>query len=113
MSEKEPIYRVIFTQEDDIYEIYARYISEEHLMGFIEIEEIIFADPDALLVDPSEERLKAEFSGVKRSYIPMHMVLRIDQVFKKGTAKITEQSDRKDNVRHFPGNFTKPAREKE
>ena len=73
MKKDEPIYRIIFSQEDKIYEIYAHFISEENLMGFIEIEELIFTEPDSVVVDPSEERLKTEFKNVKRSYIPMHM----------------------------------------
>ena len=97
-----PIYRIIFTQEDKIYEIYANYISEENLMGFIEVEELTFSETDSLLVDPVEERLKTEFQGVKRTYIPMHMILRIDEMAKQGPAKIKEQAH-KDNIRHFPG----------
>lgn len=106
------IYRVIFSQEDKVYEIYANYISEENLMGFIEVEELVFTEPNAIVVDPSEERLKTEFQGVKRTYIPMHMILRIDEMEKHGAAKIKEPS-RKDNVRHFPGSYRKPATDKE
>lgn len=114
MQEKHRIYRVIFTQEEKIYEIYAKYISEENLMGFIEIEELVFTDGTSLVVDPSEEKLKTEFQGVKRTYIPMHMVLRIDEMEKQGTAKIKGLVS-KDNVHHFPGAFTKnrPAKDKE
>lgn len=43
-----------------------------------------------MLVDPAEERLKSEFEGVNRTYIPMHAVVRIDEVEKEGVAKITE-----------------------
>jgi hypothetical protein len=112
MQEQQRIYRVIFSQEDKVYEIYAQFISEESLMGFIEIEELVFTEPSAVVVDPSEERLKIEFQGVKRSYIPMHMILRIDEMEKQGTAKIKEPM-RKDNVRHFPGAFRKPAKDSE
>ena len=42
------------------------------------------------LVDPSEEKLKAEFQGVKRSYIPMHAVIRIDEVEDSGPARIRD-----------------------
>jgi hypothetical protein len=52
------------------------------------------------LVDPAEERLKNEFSGVKRSYIPMHSIIRIDEVEKEGPAKISEFKGEK--VAQFP-----------
>src|SRR3990167_2673872 len=109
MTKNQPIYRIIFTQEEKIYEIYAQYISEENLMGFIEIEELLFSEPNSILVDPSEERLKSEFSGGKRSYIPMHMILRIDEMSKEGPAKIKEPSQ--SNVSHFPGHYKRPFKD--
>ena len=35
-----------------------------------------------------EEKLKAEFANVKRTYLPMHTVIRIDEVSKEGPARI-------------------------
>lgn len=112
MEEKKRIYRVIFSQDEKIYEIYARYISEESLMGFIEMEELVFNDNFSVVVDPSEEKLKTEFQGVKRTYVPMHMILRIDEMEKQGSAKIKSPAT-KGNVHHFPGVFNKPSKDKE
>jgi hypothetical protein len=50
-------------------------------------------------LDPSHEKLKDEFADVTRTYVPMHSVLRIDEVKKQGTAKITTLSDK---VTSFP-----------
>ena len=100
MSADQTIFRVIFLQEDKVYEVYARYLSEESLMGFIEIEELLFTDSDATIVDPAEERIKSEFQEVKRSYIPIHHVLRIDEVVKKGSAKI-KNVEKRGNVHHL------------
>ena len=41
-----------------------------------------------LLVDPSEEKLKAEFGQVQRTYVPIQSVIRIDEVSKEGKNKI-------------------------
>jgi len=100
---KECTYRIIFTQEDKVYEIFAKSISEESLMGFIEVEEIVFASDDAIVIDPSDEKLKKEFQGVRRMHIPMHMILRIDEM-ERGK---TERKDlhQKDNVRQLPITF--------
>lgn len=98
------LYKVVFTQYEKIYEIYARYISEETLMGFIEVDEITFNDSNLVVVDPSEERLKNEFRGVKRSYIPMHTILRIDEVPMQGVARIKDKegnSSAANNVSHI------------
>ena len=53
-----------------------------------------------MLIDPAEDRLRSEFEGVQRSYIPMHAIVRIDEVEKEGVAKITTGSGEK--VTPFP-----------
>lgn len=112
MSEQDlqhPLYRVIFVQHDKVYEVYARFLTEESLMGFIEIEELIFQDTkSAILVDPSEEKLRAEFKGVRRSYIPLHTILRIDEVTKEGAAHVTP-AEKRGNVSHLP--FQNPKKQ--
>ena len=114
MHEKQRIYRIIFSQDEKIYEIYARYISEENLMGFIELEDLVFSESNSLvIIDPSEEKLKTELQGVKRSYIPMHMILRIDEMEKEGAAKIIRGLSSKGNVYHLPSAFNRPAKDKE
>lgn len=102
MTEKtDPIYKIIFHNQGKVFEIYAAYVSHDGLFGFIEVEEIIFGETTSVVVDPTEESLKSEFSGVERTFIPMHSVIRIDQVSKKGTAKITE-GGADGNVMPFP-----------
>jgi hypothetical protein len=98
----QPIYKVIFQTQNQVYEVYARQIFQSDMWGFIEIEEFLFGERSQILVDPSEERLKNEFSGVKRSYIPMHSIIRIDEVEKEGAGKISETSGGDGNVSAFP-----------
>jgi hypothetical protein len=101
-----PIYKVIFFNQDKVYEVFARQIFQSDLYGFIEIEEIVFGERSQLLVDPSEEKLKAEFDAVTRSYIPMHSIVRIDEVEKEGVAKISKPSS--SNVAKMPVSPFKP-----
>lgn len=105
----EQIYRVIFINQGQVYEIYARQIYQSDLYGFIEVEEFIFGEKTQVVVDPSEEKLKAEFENVNRSYIPIPAVIRIDEVEKEGSAKIVEIKN--DNVSPFPLSIS-PNREK-
>ena len=103
------VYRVIFHNQGDIYELYARKVSQGSLYAFVEVEEIIFGERSELLVNPSEEKLKSEFSGVKCTYIPLQAVVRIDEVEKEGENKIIANDDSKGNVTPFPMPFTPPA----
>lgn len=90
MASNERIYRVIFINQDQVYEIYARNVYQSDLWGFLAVEEFVFGNRSELLVDPSEEKLKQQFDGVKCSYIPVQAVIRIDEVENEGVAKITE-----------------------
>ena len=85
-----PIFRVQFVSQDKVFEVFAKQIYSSDLYGFIEVEEFVFGERSGLLVDPSEEKLKAEFQGVKRSYTPMHAVIRIDEVEDSGPARIRD-----------------------
>ena len=87
---KKGIYKIVFLQSGEIYEVYAKSIYQSDMYGFIEVEDYIFDQKSLIVVDTSEEKLKTEFKGVNRSYIPINSILRIDEVDKKGSAKITK-----------------------
>ncbi len=82
------VYKIIFQNQNKFYEMYAKHIYQSDLHGFIEMEECIFNPRSSSVVDPAVEKLKSEFEGVKRSYIPMHMIVRIDEVEKSGAGNI-------------------------
>tara|TARA_B100001758_G_scaffold245248_1_gene257937 strand:+ start:1394 stop:1720 length:327 start_codon:yes stop_codon:yes gene_type:complete len=84
------VYKIIFIQLGEIYEVFAKKIYQSDMYGFIEVEEYIFNKDKQLVVDPSSEKLKNEFSNVERSYIPINSIMRIDKVNEMGEAKIKE-----------------------
>ncbi len=99
------IYKVIFYNHEDVYEIYASHVFASELYGFVEVEQLLFGEKSQLLVDPSEERLKNEFTGVKRTYIPMNAIVRIDEVEQEGSPKIAgSRQQGASSVMNFPGN---------
>ena len=97
------IFRIVFINQGKVYEIYARKVSHGSLFGFIEVEELVFGERSSVVVDPAEERIKSEFAGVKRSYLPLHAVVRIDEVKKQGVSKISVLEG--GNVAQFPVNL--------
>jgi hypothetical protein len=92
----------MFVNQGKVYEIYARRVSHGELFGFIEVEELVFGERATVVVDPAEERIKGEFDGVKRTYLPLHSILRIDEVKKQGVSKITTLEGASANVTQFP-----------
>ena len=108
MSTRTRTYRITFHNQGKVYELYARNVSHGGMPGFVEVEKLLFGEKSALVVDPSEEKLKTEFENVERFYVPLHAVIRIDEVNKQGPARITAGGDK---VLPFPmmfgGNETK------
>jgi len=90
MSTEKTIFRITFSYLEAVYELYAQHVTESDMFGFILIEDFIFGEQRSLVVDPAEEKLKHEFAGVKRIYVPTQAIHRIDEVEKHGVAKIRE-----------------------
>lgn len=102
------IYKVIFHSQGKIYELYARQVHQSDLYGFVGVEELLFGEPSSVLVNPAEERLQAEFTGVQQTFIPIHAIIRIDRVEKEGVSKI-RSGESGDNVAPFPGSYYPPG----
>ncbi|MFC6670067.1 DUF1820 family protein [Marinobacterium aestuariivivens] len=99
MASDERMYRVQFVNQDQVYEVYARHVYQSEMWGFIEVGEFVFGTRSELLVDPGEEKLKKQFGDVKRSFIPMQAIIRIDEVKQEGVPKISEA---KGTITAFP-----------
>lgn len=99
------MFKVSFLNQGKVYEVFAKQVYQADMYGFIVIEELVFNERGSVVVDPSEEKLKTEFEQVKRSYVPMHAVMRIDEVEKQGVAKITDSDS---NVAQFPTTIYTP-----
>ena len=55
---KEPLFKVVFMNQGQVYEIYARQIDQGAMFGFIAVEELVFGERTTVVVDPTEEVLK-------------------------------------------------------
>ena len=49
------VYKIIFIQLGEIYEVFAKQIYQSDMYGFIEVEEYIFNKDKQLVVDPTSE----------------------------------------------------------
>ena len=87
-TKKKNVYRVVFNNQGKAYEIYAKNVTQGGMFGFVEVEGLLFGEKTTVVVDPAEEALQREFAGVERIHIPLHSVLRIDEVEKRGTSRI-------------------------
>ncbi|MFT0211238.1 DUF1820 family protein [Pseudomonas sp. F1_0610] len=99
-STDNPLFKVIFVNQGQVYEIFAKAIYQSDLWGFLEVEELVFGERTQVVVDPSEEKLKAQFDGVVRTYVPLHSIVRIDEVERLGVARISDAAG--GNVMPFP-----------
>ncbi len=87
-SKNKAVFKILFRHQDQLIELYARGVSQSSMMAFVEVSGLIFDTKTDVLIDPSEEKLKTEFGGVKSTYIPIHSIIRIDEVTETGANKI-------------------------
>jgi hypothetical protein len=104
---KNTLYRVSFHNRGKIYEIYCAEVSTSALWGFLEVRGMVFEAEDTLVVDPAEERIREEFEDVEVLHVPLHGVLRVEQVRRKGQSAIRERESG-EKVTPFP--LTPPGR---
>jgi hypothetical protein len=104
---RKKLFRIQFLNQGKVYLLHARRVTQGDLYGFVQVEELVFDDGQSVVIDPSEERLKAEFDGVRTLHLPLHAVIRIDEVERPGSSKITEAST-EGNVISYP--FTPPKK---
>lgn len=109
MAKSKLVYKILFYNRGELYEIYAREIYQGSLYGFVEVEKLLFGEKSSVVVDPSEERLKTEFQDVKRVHIPAHAIVRIDEVEKEGVGKIKALKGEEGNVMSFPVQHYRPG----
>jgi hypothetical protein len=99
---KKRLYRIQFHNQGKVYQLYARRVGSGNLLGFVEIEGLVFEENSSIVIDPSEERLKAEFEGVNVIHVPLHAVIRIDEVDRRGAARILDAPVPDSNVIPYP-----------
>jgi len=100
-STKEKMFRIAFLNHGKVYELFCTGVCSSGLMGFIEVSGLIFGEKSSLVVDPTEERMRDEFDGVEVLHLPMHSVLRVEQVKKKGQVVIRDRESG-EKVTPFP-----------
>ena len=96
------IFRITFHNQGKTYRLHAEEVVQSDLYGFVEIRNLLFDEHTTVVIDPTEERIKEEFAHTTRLMIPMHTVIRIEEVEKRGQNLIFE-GEEPSNVTPFPG----------
>ena len=99
--DNEKLFRIAFLNHGKVYELFCTGVCTSGLLGFVEVSGLEFEDKGSLVVDPTEEKIRDEFDGVEILHLPMHSVLRVEQVRKKGAAVIRDRESG-EKVTPFP-----------
>ena len=83
-------------------QLYARGVSSSALWGFTEISDLVWDTNDNLVIDPTEERLRDEFGNTRVLHLPMHSVVRVEEVERKGQLVIRDSTSGDRIVTPFP-----------
>ena len=106
MTEK-PLYKIIFLVKYNDAGLYSEGVTSSGLFGFVEVSNLVFESGDALVVDPTEEKLRQEFENAKVLHLPIQSVLRVEEVDKRGQCIIR---DRKSGEKVTPFPISPPNR---
>lgn len=99
---KSKLYKVTFIAQGKSIELHARHVASSELWGFTEVGELVFDAPgETLVVDPTEERLREEFNDTTMLHLPMHAIVRIEEVAKRGPLVIRDAASG-DKIMPFP-----------
>lgn len=115
MSQSSIIYRVTFSQGEQICQLYSRFVLEESLIGFIELDELIFDEQKYLDVEQGDSissEMKQQFQGVERTYIPVNSILRIDELLRKDVRKPTKREPTIASISTLKSNVGTPKNDK-
>ncbi|MBS0213616.1 MAG: DUF1820 family protein [Proteobacteria bacterium] len=96
------LYKISFLSAGRIYELYARKVASSELWGFTEVSDLVFDHGEGVVVDPTEERLRDEFGATRRLHLPMQSILRVEEVERRGAARIRDAASGEAVVTPFP-----------
>ena len=100
-SDNEKLFRIAFLNHGKVYELFCSGVCTSGLLGFIEVSGLEFSDKDSVVVDPTEEKMRDEFEGVEVLHLPLHSVLRVEEVRNKGPSVIRDRESG-EKVTPFP-----------
>lgn len=100
MSDRK-LFRIAFHNNGKVYELYCSDVASSSLWGFLEVSGLMFGEGEAVVIDPTEERMRDEFEGVEVLHVPMHSVVRVEEVARKGQAVIRDRESG-EKVTPFP-----------
>ena len=97
-----PLFKITFLNQGKSYELYARHVGTSALWGFTEVAELVFEPRgEGLVVDPTEERLREEFGATRVLHLPLHAVIKVEEVEKRAPAAIRDAASG-EKVTPFP-----------
>ncbi len=101
MALKKPLYKVIFFNHGKVYELFSKSVSSSGMWGFVEVSDLVFETGEGLVVDPTEEKMRQEFSGARVLHLPIQSIVRIEEVDKRGKCMIRDKESG-EKVTPFP-----------
>lgn len=96
------LYKITFLNGGKVYELYARRVGASALWGFTEVSDLVFDVGEGVVVDPTEERLRDEFADTRVLHLPMHSVVRVEEVDRKSALTIRDAATGDRVVTPFP-----------
>ncbi len=74
-----PLFRIRFKWKEKEYALKGRDLDMTHPY-FVSLGDLIFPDSSALIIDPADDDIRREFSGVKHIMLPVQQIHLIEEL---------------------------------
>jgi hypothetical protein len=102
MKSTKKLFKITFLSEGKTLELYARHVASSALWGFTEVGDIVFDQQEAVVIDPTEERLREEFGNTHVLHLPIQCIVRVEEVQKREPLVIRDAASGEKVVTPFP-----------
>ena len=80
IKKKSKVYCVYYSKSfSDEFEVHAKEVKTSDLFGFIELSEFVYPKKNQIIITPDGNKTEREFKDVRRTFIPIKDIKRIDE----------------------------------
>lgn len=80
IEKNDKYYKVQFyDSKKEIMTFFAKKLNPSSFLGLIEVSEILFMDSE-IIINPDDEKVRKEFNGVSKTFLPLNTIVRIDEI---------------------------------
>ena len=71
---------IFYDEEHKPLTVCAQNVHPSNILGFIDVEKLIFMDPSNIILTPDDDKIRNIFKNVEKIMLPLNHIIRIDEL---------------------------------